>query len=62
MKGHCAAFTDRIFIIFRSNLLGTHFTVYDDGKNPKHGMVGARKELIGIVYVSDKISNLITPY
>ncbi|XP_052247081.1 tubby protein homolog isoform X11 [Dreissena polymorpha] len=34
----------------RSNLLGTHFTLYDHGENPKQGMDKARKELIGIVY------------
>ncbi|KAL3882711.1 hypothetical protein ACJMK2_029024 [Sinanodonta woodiana] len=34
----------------RSNLLGTQFTLFDDGDNPKKGMDGARKELIGIVY------------
>ncbi|XP_052808239.1 tubby protein homolog isoform X2 [Mya arenaria] len=34
----------------RSNLLGTQFTLYDNGENPKQGMETARKELIGIVY------------
>ncbi|KAK3590562.1 hypothetical protein CHS0354_039692 [Potamilus streckersoni] len=34
----------------RSNLLGTQFTLFDHGDNPKKGMDTARKELIGIVY------------
>ncbi|XP_053397003.1 tubby protein homolog isoform X3 [Mercenaria mercenaria] len=34
----------------RSNLLGTQFTLFDSGENPKQGMDRARKELIGIVY------------
>ena len=37
---------------FRSNLLGTQFTLFDNGDNPKQGMDTARKELIGVVYVS----------
>lgn len=34
----------------RSNLLGTQFTLFDNGDNPKQGMDSARKELIGCVY------------
>ncbi|KAL4232945.1 hypothetical protein ACF0H5_007633 [Mactra antiquata] len=34
----------------RSNLLGTQFTLYDNGDNPKQGVDRARKELIGIAY------------
>lgn len=34
----------------RSNLLGTQFTLFDRGDNPKQGMETARKELIGVVY------------
>jgi len=34
-------------------MLGTQFTLYDSGENPKQGMEVARKELIGIVYVSN---------
>ena len=40
---------------FRSNLLGTQFTLFDNGDNPKQGMDTARKELIGVVYVSVKL-------
>ena len=39
---------------FRSNLLGTQFTLFDNGDNPKQGMDTARKELIGVVYVCIK--------
>lgn len=34
----------------RSNLLGTQFTLFDNGENPKGGVDKARKELIGVVY------------
>ncbi|XP_033740954.1 tubby-related protein 3-like isoform X4 [Pecten maximus] len=34
----------------RSNLLGTHFTLFDNGDNPKQNYENARKELIGVVY------------
>ncbi|XP_063402883.1 tubby protein homolog isoform X1 [Mytilus trossulus] len=34
----------------RSNILGTHFTLFDHGCNPKDNYENARKELIGVVY------------
>ncbi|KAK3096963.1 hypothetical protein FSP39_005145 [Pinctada imbricata] len=34
----------------RSNLLGTQFTLYDNGDNPKSNYENARKELVGVVY------------
>lgn len=37
----------------RSNLLGTHFTVYNNGPSPRHSDDNnARQELAAIVYVS----------
>ena len=47
-----AVLKKRCFVHFRSNLLGTQFTLFDKGDNPKQGMDSARKELIGVVYVS----------
>ncbi|XP_059153861.1 tubby-related protein 3-like isoform X2 [Physella acuta] len=34
----------------RSNLLGTQFTLFDDGDNPKKGSQGARQELVAVAY------------
>ncbi|XP_048767154.1 tubby protein-like isoform X2 [Ostrea edulis] len=34
----------------RANLLGTQFTLFDNGDNPKSNYENARKELVGIVY------------
>lgn len=36
----------------RSNLLGTHFTLFDNGENPRRHVTGARQELVAIAYVS----------
>ena len=38
----------------RANLLGTHFTLYDNGNSPKKGVFdeNLRKELVGVIYVS----------
>ena len=45
----------------RSNMLGTQFTVYDSGSSPKFGsankggsagVIGVRRELAALVYVS----------
>ena len=46
-----------LIILFRSNLVGTKFTVYDNGVNPNKGGVlsdgsNIRQELCTIVYVS----------
>lgn len=46
---------DSLFIC-RANLLGTQFTLFDNGDNPKSNYENARKELVGIVYVSYQIS------
>lgn len=40
-------------------MLGTQFTLYDNGENPKQGMDKARKELIGIVYVSEILNGFV---
>lgn len=38
----------------RSNLLGTHFTVYNNGSSPRHSDENSvRQELAAIVYVSN---------
>ncbi|XP_050393902.1 tubby-related protein 3 isoform X2 [Patella vulgata] len=34
----------------RSNLLGTHFTLYDNGQNPKKGITSSRQELVAVAY------------
>ncbi|XP_062595589.1 tubby protein homolog [Saccostrea cucullata] len=34
----------------RANLLGTQFTLFDNGDNPKSNYENARKELVGIIY------------
>lgn len=34
----------------RANLLGTQFTLFDNGDNPKTNYENARKELVGIIY------------
>ncbi|CAL1531880.1 unnamed protein product [Lymnaea stagnalis] len=34
----------------RSNLLGTQFTLFDNGDNPKKGAQGARQELVAVAY------------
>ncbi|XP_025097825.1 tubby-related protein 3-like isoform X2 [Pomacea canaliculata] len=34
----------------RSNLLGTHFTLFDNGENPRRHVTGARQELVAIAY------------
>ena len=34
----------------RSNVLGTHFTLFDHGCNPKENYENARRELVGTVY------------
>ncbi|KAL5010213.1 hypothetical protein ScPMuIL_012518 [Solemya velum] len=34
----------------RSNLLGTQFTLFDSGSNPKKGGDGSRKELVAVAY------------
>ncbi|ESO93319.1 hypothetical protein LOTGIDRAFT_206517 [Lottia gigantea] len=34
----------------RSNLLGTHFTLFDNGTNPKKRPVASRQELVAIAY------------
>jgi hypothetical protein len=40
------------FIAHRANILGTHFTIYDNGENPKKGdMSNLRRELSAIIYV-----------
>jgi tubby-related protein 1 len=41
--------------VHRSNVLGTHFTLYDSGENAKRGrmpVIGdhVRQELIGVIY------------
>jgi hypothetical protein len=39
----------------RSNAMGTHFTIFDNGENPKRVQMLAdtiRQELVGIIYVS----------
>lgn len=41
------------FEFCRANLLGTQFTLFDNGDNPKTNYENARKELVGIIYVSD---------
>lgn len=41
------------FGFYRANLLGTQFTLFDNGDNPKTNYENARKELVGIIYVSD---------
>jgi hypothetical protein len=33
-------------------VLGTHFTLFDHGCNPKENYENARRELVGTVYVS----------
>lgn len=41
--------------VFRSNLMGTKFTVFDNGLNPERAlrdMSNARQELAAIIYVS----------
>lgn len=41
--------------VFRSNLMGTKFTVFDNGLNPDRAlrdMSNARQELAAIIYVS----------
>ena len=46
--------------MFRSNLLGTQFTLFDHGDNPKkNGTSEARQELIGVAYVSTSRSFFI---
>jgi hypothetical protein len=47
-------------LVFRSNALGTHFTIYDNGENPKKAAVigdGIRQELAAVIYVSIVIEN-----
>ncbi|KAK7480689.1 hypothetical protein BaRGS_00028057, partial [Batillaria attramentaria] len=34
----------------RSNLLGTHFTLFDNGDNPRKNAQGARQELVAVAY------------
>ncbi|KAL8579499.1 hypothetical protein ACOMHN_025452 [Nucella lapillus] len=34
----------------RSNLLGTHFTLFDHGDNPRKNAEGARQELVAVAY------------
>ncbi|XP_076466515.1 tubby-related protein 3-like isoform X2 [Babylonia areolata] len=34
----------------RSNLLGTHFTLFDNGDNPRKNADGARQELVAVAY------------
>lgn len=56
------------FYGFRSNLLGTHFTVFDSGDTPKKGSImgnlegASRKELAGIVYVSGIVRVLVNDF
>ena len=41
------------FFYFRSNLLGTQFTLFDNGDNPKKAAPhGARQEMVAMAYVS----------
>lgn len=43
-----------IFLKFRSNALGTQFTLYDNGENPKKSWVigdSVRQELAAVIYV-----------
>lgn len=49
--------TDPTILMFRSNFVGTQFTVYDDGVNPFKGQVlpdasNIREEMAAVVYVS----------
>ncbi len=40
---------------FRSNVAGTHFTLFDNGCNPKRNLTAGdvvRQELVSIIYVS----------
>ncbi len=40
--------------VFRSNVMGTHFTLYDNGENPGKAPVigeGVRQELSAVIYV-----------
>ncbi len=40
-----------VFWFYRANILGTHFTIYDNGDNPKKGQTGnLRRELSAIIY------------
>ncbi len=44
-----------VWHLFRSNLMGTKFTVFDNGLNPDRAlrdMSNARQELAAIIYVS----------
>ena len=42
-----------LYVFFRSNLLGTQFTLFDHGDNPKKsGPQAARQELVAMAYVS----------
>lgn len=44
-----------MIVYCRSNVVGTQFTLYDNGENPKKGPVigeGARQELAAVIYVS----------
>ena len=41
-----------VVVGFRSNLLGTHFTLFDNGDNPRKNAQGARHELVAVAYVS----------
>ena len=50
-------FSMKIFL-HRSNFLGTEFTVYDSGTNPRKGKAlpdgsNVRQELAAVVYVSN---------
>lgn len=47
-------------LLFRSNLMGTKFTVFDNGLNPDRAlrdMSNARQELAAIIYVSAHFSS-----
>lgn len=49
-----------VSILFRSNLMGTKFTVFDNGLNPDRAlrdMSNARQELAAIIYVSAHFSS-----
>ena len=53
------------FFGFRSNLLGTHFTIYDHGESPKKGhampdQANLRREVAAVCYVRQSASLLCT--
>lgn len=54
---------DTVLLLFRSNLMGTKFTVFDNGLNPERAlrdMSNARQELAAIIYVSAHFSQFHT--